>query len=78
VVATRFPYAVEMLATGAGRVVDHDPSLLAAGIRSRHDHPGAYERAVGAAAMAGKSLSWESVARRYWNLIERHEVLVGA
>jgi len=69
VVATRFPHSEEILAPGAGVVVDHDPESLAAGIRLLLEDPMAYRRACQAATDLSDDLSWGSVAREYSQLI---------
>jgi len=69
VVATRFPYSEEMLGTGAGVVVDHDPRALAEGIRSLIDDPAAYRRACEASTDLSRRISWRTVGRQYSRLI---------
>ncbi len=68
VVATRFPHAVEMLEGGAGLVVDHDASALAAGLRALIEDDHAYQRAVETAATRSSEVSWKSGAQRYADL----------
>lgn len=69
VVATRFPYAMEMLSGGAGVVVDHDPRSLAEGIRRLVTDAGAYRDACDAAAAISARISWAAVGRRYAALV---------
>lgn len=70
VVSTRFPYAEEMLRSGAGIVVDHDSEALASAIRRLLTSPGVYEDCADAAhAMAG-ALSWHGVAEQYARFIK--------
>ncbi|MBW3667187.1 MAG: glycosyltransferase, partial [Actinobacteria bacterium] len=70
VVSTRFPYAEEMLRSGAGIVVDHDSGALASAIRRLLTSPGVYEDCADAAhAMAG-ALSWHGVAEQYARFIK--------
>jgi glycosyltransferase involved in cell wall biosynthesis len=72
VVATAFPHACELLASGAGIVVPRrDPAALATAIRSIVTDP---DRAEGMRAQARRlapGLSWAAVARRYAGLGER-------
>ena len=70
VVATNFPYSEEVLAKGAGIVVDHDPHAIADAIRALVDDPIAYRRAAREAARLSEELSWESVAHEYSRLIQ--------
>jgi len=69
VVATKFPYSEEVLATGAGVLVDHDPRSMADAIRALVEHPIAYRRAAREAAKLSRELSWKSVALEYSQLI---------
>ena len=69
VVATKFPFSEEVLATGAGILVDHDPRAMADAIRALVDDPTAYRRAAREAARLSQELSWESVAHEYSRLI---------
>ena len=72
VVATRFPHAVELLAGGAGIVVDHgDVDAMSDGIRAILTEPGrATSMSQVARAEAGRML-WPSVAREYAMLAGR-------
>jgi glycosyltransferase involved in cell wall biosynthesis len=70
VVATAFPGAIELLATGAGTTVAHDSDdEMADAIRLYLTDDGEYRRAAQVAAALGPSLGWEETARRYANLI---------
>jgi glycosyltransferase involved in cell wall biosynthesis len=71
VIATAFPHAVELLATGAGIVVPHaDPKALAEAIRSiLSDHDLLASMAAEARRIA-PSLSWSAVADRYVELLD--------
>jgi len=69
VVATRFPYSEEILATGAGVVADHDPESLAAAIRLLLEDPMVYRRACQAATDLSDHLSWGNAAKEYSRLI---------
>ena len=66
VIATAFPHAVELLASGAGIVVpQRDPHALAAAIRAvLTDRDLAASMAAEARRLA-PGLSWATVARRY-------------
>lgn len=71
VIATAFPHAVELLASGAGIVVDHDdPEAMARALHAVLTRP---ELAAGMAAEAARlapSMSWPVVAGRYLALAE--------
>jgi polysaccharide biosynthesis protein PslF len=70
VIATAFPGAIELLATGAGRSVAHDSDEeMADAIRLYLTDDGEYRRAARVALALSPSLSWEETARRYANLI---------
>lgn len=71
VVATRFPYSEEMLGTGAGIAVSHDPEAMAEGIRRLLTDDSLYDRAAATAASISRELSWPSTARRYAILLRR-------
>jgi glycosyltransferase involved in cell wall biosynthesis len=69
VIATSFPHSIEMLASGAGLVVDHhNPRALSAAIRSIITHPNVAERMAAEARRIAPSLSWDGVALRYVDL----------
>jgi glycosyltransferase involved in cell wall biosynthesis len=74
VVATRFPFASEMLDSGAGLAVAHGVESLAAGIRHFVESPQRYSQAAAAAAAAGRHLSWSSVADQFADLIRRQAI----
>lgn len=69
VVATRFPHAEEMLASGAGVVVDHDDEAMAAAIRQLLDDSATYLHATKAAVAESADLGWVRVAEQYAALI---------
>ena len=72
VVATAFPHAVELLASGAGLVVPReDPEALAAALRRVLTDPGLGDRMAAEARRLGPSLAWPAVAGRYAALGER-------
>lgn len=72
VVATAFPHAVELLASGAGIVVPHeDPAALAAALRRVLTEPGLAGAMAGEAARLAPTLGWQGVARQYARLTER-------
>jgi len=66
VIATAFPHAVELSATGAVRVVPHeDPAALADAIRSIMHDPGELARMTDAARALAPTLSWAAIADEY-------------
>jgi glycosyltransferase involved in cell wall biosynthesis len=69
VISTPFPHAVEMLAGGAGLVVDHEPSALAGALRSLLTDDNLYQHAVERAAVTSAGITWESGAQRYADLV---------
>lgn len=71
VVATRFPYAEELLGTGAGLVVDHDASAIASALRHLLEDPVVYRRTAREAATISADLSWRAVGRQYSHLLHR-------
>jgi glycosyltransferase involved in cell wall biosynthesis len=69
VVATAFPHAVELLATGAGAVVPHgDVGALSTAIRLVLSEPGVAASMEREAARLGPALSWAAVSARYATL----------
>jgi glycosyltransferase involved in cell wall biosynthesis len=69
VIATSFPHSVEMLASGAGIVVEHrNPRALSAAIRRILTHPNVAESMASEARRIAPSLSWDGVALRYVDL----------
>ena len=71
VIATAFPHAVEMLASGAGIVVPHgDPGAMAAAIRTLLTTPGRLQRATLEAQRIAPSLSWSSIAQHYLSIVD--------
>jgi glycosyltransferase involved in cell wall biosynthesis len=69
VVATRFPYAVEMLGDGAGIAVAHDSEAMAEAIASLIQDEDGYRNAAEAAARMSGNLQWTTVAERYVGLL---------
>ena len=69
VVATRFPHAEELVASGPGFVVGHDGAALAAGVRALAKSTEIYDRAARSAAAKAPELSWTSGAVRYAEFI---------
>lgn len=66
VVATAFPHAAELLATGAGIVVPRrDPGALAGAIRRVLTEPGLAESMAAEARRLAPELAWPAVAARY-------------
>ena len=71
VVATAFPHAVELLASGAGLVVAHrDPAALALALRRVLAEPGLAASMVRQSKRTAPHLLWSSVAARYQELAE--------
>ena len=69
VIATAFPHAEEMLASGAGIVVPHrDPVALAAALRSVLTEPERLAAMTEEARRLAPDLSWRAVADRYSQL----------
>jgi polysaccharide biosynthesis protein PslF len=72
VVATRFPHAQELLAGGAGILVDHgDAEAMAAALGRVLYKPGLAERMAGAARRAARPLLWPAVGDVYRELVDR-------
>lgn len=71
VVATDFPHAREMLASGAGEIVPHaEPAALAAAVERLLTDPVAYAEAEAAARNVAQHLAWPEVARRFVEVLE--------
>ncbi|HUP76136.1 MAG TPA: glycosyltransferase [Acidimicrobiales bacterium] len=69
VIATAFPHAVELLASGAGIVIPHaDPLAMAEAIRSVTSDAGLLASMAAEARRLAPSLSWSAVARQYARL----------
>jgi glycosyltransferase involved in cell wall biosynthesis len=58
-----------MLGAGAGLVVEHEPSSIAAALRSLLEDDRVYEHAVRTAAARSSEIAWESGARAYADLV---------
>ena len=72
VVATAFPHAVELLASGAGLVVpQRDPEALAGALRRVLTEPGLSARMGAEARRIAPGLAWPAVAAQYVSLGER-------
>ena len=72
VVATAFPHAVELLASGAGLVVDHDdPGALAAALRRVLTEPGLVAGMAAEAARLAPTMAWPVVAEAYLRLADQ-------
>jgi glycosyltransferase involved in cell wall biosynthesis len=72
VVATAFPHAVELLATGAGIVVEHDdPDALARALRRVLTRPDQAAAMAAEASRIAPSLGWPVVAGEYLHLANR-------
>ena len=73
VVATAFPGAIEMLATGAGTTVAHDDEEgMTRAIRRYLSNEDEYSNAVGRAVAISAQVSWDEVARRLAGVITGH------
>jgi len=72
VVATAFPHAVELLASGAGIVVDHDdPDALAAALLRLLTEPRLAATMAAEAARLAPQMAWPIVATAYLDLAHR-------
>ena len=72
VVATAFPHAVELLASGAGIVVDHDdPDALASALRRLLTEPRLAGRWPRRPARLAPTMAWPVVANAYLALAQR-------
>jgi glycosyltransferase involved in cell wall biosynthesis len=79
VVATAFPHAKELLATGAGIVVPHeDPSAIAAALRTILTDPDAAARMARIARRVGRETTWPEVGQRFRTLALRLRSTVAA
>ncbi len=71
VVATDFPHAREMLASGAGMIVPHaEPAALADAVGRLLTDPAAYAEASAAARRLSTHLSWPQIGRRFLDVLE--------
>ena len=72
VVATAFPHAVELLASGAGIVVDHDdPDALASALLRLLTEPHLAATMAAEAARLAPQMAWPIVATAYLDLAHR-------
>lgn len=72
VVATAFPHAVELLASGAGLVVDHDdPDAMARALHRVLTEPGLSHQMAAEASRLAPSMGWSVVAGAYVALSRR-------
>ena len=72
VVATAFPHAVELLASGAGIVVDHgDPAALVSALHRVLTEPYLAESMAGEARRLAPTMAWPVVAKGYLRLARR-------
>jgi glycosyltransferase involved in cell wall biosynthesis len=71
VIATAFPHAAELLASGAGTVVAHaDPAALAAAVREIATDAVRLSVMTTEAERIGSALSWSAVAGMYRDLCD--------
>jgi polysaccharide biosynthesis protein PslF len=72
VVATAFPHSLELLSSGAGRVVpQQDPKAMAAAIEALLTDPSALAAAGDEAMRVGRDFAWPRVALEYERLARR-------
>lgn len=72
VIATAFPHAVELLASGAGIVVDHDqPEALVTALRRVLTEPGLAGSMAREARRLAPTMAWPVVGRQYLRLARR-------
>jgi glycosyltransferase involved in cell wall biosynthesis len=72
VIATAFPHAVELLASGAGIVVEHDnPEALVSALRRVLSEPGLAQSMAAEASRLAPSMAWSVVAGAYLGLANR-------
>jgi glycosyltransferase involved in cell wall biosynthesis len=72
VVATSFPHAVELLASGAGIIVDRDdPAALVSALRRVLVAPGLADRMAAEASRLAPTMCWAVVAGSYVDLANR-------
>jgi glycosyltransferase involved in cell wall biosynthesis len=71
-VATRFPHAVELLATGAGMLCPHkDSRALAHAIHEVISSPLKLQQMHLASTELAEAHSWNNVAARYFDIVNR-------
>lgn len=72
VIATAFPHAVELLASGAGIVVEHDdPDALATALRRTLTEEHLAESMAAEARRLAPTMAWSVVAGQYLNIAQR-------
>jgi len=72
VVATAFPHAVELLASGAGIVVPRrDPEALASALRHVLTEPSVADAMASEAERIAPSLAWSAIAAQYASLADQ-------
>jgi polysaccharide biosynthesis protein PslF len=72
VVATAFPYALEMLCGGAGMIVDHDdPGALRAALRRVLTEPRLAGSMAAESRLLAPEMAWSVVAGSYFRLAQR-------
>jgi glycosyltransferase involved in cell wall biosynthesis len=72
VVATAFPHAVELLAGGAGMVVDHDdPDAMTSALRAVLTQPRLAGAMAAEARRLAPAMAWPVVAKSYQALAQR-------
>ena len=72
VVATRFPHAVELLASGAGMLVDHgDVEAMADALERVLYEPGLAHQMAASARRVAAPLLWPVVGACYRDLVDR-------
>ena len=79
VVATAFPHSIELLASGAGRIVpQRDPEAMAGAIEELLTDRTALDVAANEALRAGYDLAWPRIAKRYEQLAGQTVAVAGA
>jgi glycosyltransferase involved in cell wall biosynthesis len=79
VVATAFPHAKELLASGAGIIVEHEsPSAIAAALRTILTDADAAARMARIARSVGRESTWPEVGQRFRTLALRLRATVAA
>ncbi|CAN5462451.1 glycosyltransferase [soil metagenome] len=71
VVATAFPHAVELLSSGAGIVVEHDPDALSSALHRVLTQPRLSGSMAAEARALAPAMAWRQVASTYLSLAQR-------